>query len=945
MTSYSTVIDTWYTYNDWSGADGGADAHFYLNQDFVSSDSNVNITLQAGGSADSFGSSIDSFDGWGTHDNITYWTQRENGVVEDSTTYSTSNKSVLRFGNNANQSKLDFKITNNGTDSISLDKIGFLFRNPYTAPSPTTLKIYLLQNRADDNDSIYLNSLKDTNGDLIMTPQSGTTTTMDTQELTSTGVLPAVWTSAENAGRWIQKTSIGYLDPGLHAIFRIELSGNKTGGSGFGMTLLDLLTIEMTQIVTSTSPSIPSSLTASAIAFEAISLTWTAPSETVTGYKIERRTSLSSFQVLTSDTNSTSTTYNDTSVGVGGIEYYYRVSAINSVGTSGATNEVSATTLTVMGSLQAGTNINAIQIAVGGDSNDAIKNRLSYLKETGFDHVRIGYRMNKKDNADNSIYLFEVFDSNSGEYTHINRYLDIVNSALNEGFTVVIDPVHYEESSTNLVSADELIALWDRIITEISSYSFDDSNLKNNIIFEIINEPRTIADAAYDPNTNYVGKITLATIFSIINTIHNTFSSEPYCIFSGFDFNTHAFKNSKGSDFSGTQSNGGALSTAKTLIDEGTYTNINTDKLIATFHYYEPRSFTNYGVVSNGNLEYSGTWENILSDVNTVITAVETYNTSNFKMYVGEIGSNWHHAESGSLSDTASNMYKRYESNRLFLSVVADRLRDTGHGVCLWESFPLAHTGYRKAIVLNKPTDNWYNNDITFDSTVNGLDTGLMDVFLGNVVICFYGFVNIITDQGLKQIKDLKRGDMILTNDGFQPLAELDVGFNPSDKLLMTKKKSTDFMVKIPKDFFIENVPSEDVYVTKTHPLSVKITSLDDDKDFEFLHLFVRELMQLGDGIEYVRKESETKLYNLIFDNHYEISVGNMKFLSHHPNHNNGNKRLEEGKEINSSYRTKKVYADDKGIYFKIITLKRVLKQKPENLTDKEYLAGVLRFD
>ena len=65
---------------------------------------------------------------------------------------------------------------------------------------------------------------------------------------------------------------------------------------------------------------------------------------------------------------------------------------------------------------------------------------------------------------------------------------------------------------------------------------------------------------------------------------------------------------------------------------------------------------------------------------------------------------------------------------------------------------------------------------------------------------------------------------MILTNDGYQPLAELDVGFNPSHDLLMSKLKSTDFMVKIPKDFFIENVPSEDVYVTKTHPLSVKIT-------------------------------------------------------------------------------------------------------------------------
>jgi len=209
-------------------------------------------------------------------------------------------------------------------------------------------------------------------------------------------------------------------------------------------------------------------------------------------------------------------------------------------------------------------------------------------------------------------------------------------------------------------------------------------------------------------------------------------------------------------------------------------------------------------------------------------------------------------------------------------------------------------------------------------------------------VICFYGFVNVQTDKGLKQIKDLKRGDMIFTNDGYQPLAELDVGFNPSNELLKRKFKTTDFMVKIPKDFLAENVPTEDVYVTKTHPLSVRITS--DDKDFEYLHLFVEELMQLGDDIEYVRKDEETKLYNLIFDNHYEVNVGNMKFLSHHPNHNNGNKRLKEGNEIDPENRTKKVYADKNGIYFKKITLKNLLKDKPDEMTDKEYLVQALCF-
>jgi len=266
---------------------------------------------------------------------------------------------------------------------------------------------------------------------------------------------------------------------------------------------------------------------------------------------------------------------------------------------------------------------------------------------------------------------------------------------------------------------------------------------------------------------------------------------------------------------------------------------------------------------------------------------------------------------------------------------------------------------FRNATLFNQDITTWKTNgngmksNITLTNMFNGA-TAMLEVN-GNVTtptytdwetqtICFYGFVNVMTDQGLKQIKDLKRGDMILTNDGYQPLAELDIGFNPSDKLLLSKLKSTDFMVKIPKDFFIENVPSEDVYVTKTHPLSVKIISSDDDKDFEFLHLFVKELMQLGDGIEYVRKDEEKKLYNLIFDKHYEINVGNMKFLSHHPNHLNKNKYLVEGEEKNQENRTKKIYAIEGQCFFDIITLKDLLKQKPGNMTNKEYLGSLIKF-
>ena len=96
--------------------------------------------------------------------------------------------------------------------------------------------------------------------------------------------------------------------------------------------------------------------------------------------------------------------------------------------------------------------------------------------------------------------------------------------------------------------------------------------------------------------------------------------------------------------------------------------------------------------------------------------------------------------------------------------------------------------------------------------------------------------------------------------------------------------------------------------------------------------------------IEFVRKD-EQYLYNLIFDKQYEICIGNMKFLSYHPNHFNGNVILRHGQEINKKNRSKKIYVLNKIPYYKKITLENLLKQKPEGMTDKEYLASVLRFD
>ena len=109
--------------------------------------------------------------------------------------------------------------------------------------------------------------------------------------------------------------------------------------------------ITITGKVNQTAPGSPTGLSATARGSDEINLSWTAPDSTggsdITGYKIESSSDAgSNWSNLVTDTGNTNTAYQHAGLSPGDTRHY-RVSAINSVGTSAPSNTANATTATV----------------------------------------------------------------------------------------------------------------------------------------------------------------------------------------------------------------------------------------------------------------------------------------------------------------------------------------------------------------------------------------------------------------------------------------------------------------------------------------------------------------------------------------------------------------------------------------------------------------------
>ena len=146
-------------------------------------------------------------------------------------------------------------------------------------------------------------------------------------------------------------TSSDAEDTGGAAGWTIANAYDSKSGTVWGTTASDtsfLITIKGTLgtgTIPNTAPGAPTGLTATANGPSRIDLAWTAPAGTaITGYKIEvSPNGSSSWSDLVANTGNTATTYTHMGLNAATTRHY-RVSAINAVGTSAASNSAEATT-------------------------------------------------------------------------------------------------------------------------------------------------------------------------------------------------------------------------------------------------------------------------------------------------------------------------------------------------------------------------------------------------------------------------------------------------------------------------------------------------------------------------------------------------------------------------------------------------------------------------
>jgi hypothetical protein len=190
-------------------------------------------------------------------------------------------------------------------------------------------------------------------------------------------------------------------------------------------------------------------------------------------------------------------------------------------------------------------------------------------------------------------------------------------------------------------------------------------------------------------------------------------------------------------------------------------------------------------------------------------------------------------------------------------------------------------------------------------------------------------------------VSTLQIGDIIRTNVGDQPISKI-------MKTNLIKGDKNDYIV-FEKDCFGNNLPSENIYLTGCHPLSIgyfDVKDINNGKEDQeqdekvFVHIDANSLIDKLPGI-YKNIVEDNANYNLIFDKHCSIDIGGLDIVTHHPVGNNvfPNPKLGDNDFQNPDTATKK---GDKPFY---ISYENLLKYKPEDMGLKDFLGKCFIYD
>lgn len=229
----------------------------------------------------------------------------------------------------------------------------------------------------------------------------------------------------------------------------------------------------------------------------------------------------------------------------------------------------------------------------------------SLLRESGFNHCRIGYKLDE---------FVSVSDNYLVPSAHLEEIKRLVDACLAEGLIAIVDPVHHWANgpgyTDNEADRTKLGRIWEQVADYFSEYDTE------QVVFEIINEPH---DSVAKDDVDNVARI--------------------------IEIGLGAIRGSAGNDERIVIVCGDGFSTRQALIDSLDNGDIPGDDpyLIGTFHYYDPRPFTKQG--EDGTFVSWGTeaeFNEVSDKFDEVVAAnnrfAERNQTEPLPVYLGEFG-------------------------------------------------------------------------------------------------------------------------------------------------------------------------------------------------------------------------------------------------------------------------------------------------------------------